>query len=352
MENNELIHKYSNEIFNSKILIIGLFPPPLGGISVHIQRVKEKLINQNNQIECLDVIKESKKRSKISYFFYFCIRLTNVKPHVIYYHTLSLRKYPFEFAILIFFKKLLRYNFIIIDHTPRFFYNKNWFFKKIICFLMKFTDQQILIGDSTYKSYLDNKIFLKQNVSIESPYLSPCVKEEKLLISQFPNSLNKFLNKYFPILLINASQLVIWRDKDLYGIDMSIQLINDLKKEFINCGLIIALPTIGNENYFKKIINDIKNCENIYLLMEPSIELWPIIKRSDIFIRPTVSDAYGISISEALFFNVPVIASNVCSRPKGTIIFESENQNDLFNKVNHVLKNDRFKKEFCEKRTI
>ncbi len=49
------------------------------------------------------------------------------------------------------------------------------------------------------------------------------------------------------------------------------------------------------------------------------------LKKSDIMIRPTYSDAYGISIEEAIYFNCRAIVSNVCNRPEGTILFENRN---------------------------
>jgi glycosyltransferase involved in cell wall biosynthesis len=40
---------------------------------------------------------------------------------------------------------------------------------------------------------------------------------------------------------------------------------------------------------------------------------WPILKKIDLFVRPTLSDNFGISIAEALHFGKKAIASDVCS---------------------------------------
>ena len=61
--------------------------------------------------------------------------------------------------------------------------------------------------------------------------------------------------------------------------------------------------------------------------------------KSDVFVRPTNTDGYGISIAEAIYFKVPAVASNVCSRPEGTILFRSRDSDDFVSKVNHVLNN-------------
>ena len=51
-----------------------------------------------------------------------------------------------------------------------------------------------------------------------------------------------------------------------------------------------------------------------------------------------MGDGYGITIQESLDLGVVPIASNVCKRPKGTILFENGNKTDLLKKVNYVLK--------------
>ncbi len=62
-------------------------------------------------------------------------------------------------------------------------------------------------------------------------------------------------------------------------------------------------------------------------------QLWPLIKKADLFLRPTLSDSFGISIAEALLFDVPAVASDVCVRPKGTVLFKRGDKKDFFDKV-------------------
>jgi hypothetical protein len=57
-------------------------------------------------------------------------------------------------------------------------------------------------------------------------------------------------------------------------------------------------------------------------------------QRADLSIRPAATDEDAISLREALYFNCPVIASDVVRRPKGTILFNrslSVNDPGLFN---------------------
>lgn len=353
---------YSDGIFNKKIVIIGLKPPPLGGIAVHIDRVITKLLNQNNSITLIDVIKESKNRSKLGYLSYLINLIKGIKPDIIYYHTLSLRKLPLELATLILLKRQFKSQLILIDHTPRFFYGKNWFYKKITSFLLHYIDKQILIGDSTYRAYLENNIYINPNFSIESPYLSPDFTKTNEIFEQYPQDLKNFIARCDQIILINGSAMRLVNNVDLYGFDMAIELFNNInpliqpssktqagkeagslilgeQNESKNSGLIIVLAEIGDQKYFDKIYAQIKNNKDIYLLLGCPQEIWPLLSLVNLFIRPTCSDAYGISIQEALDMKVQVIASDVCQRPEGTILFESRNQDDLNSKAENILSN-------------
>jgi hypothetical protein len=54
-----------------------------------------------------------------------------------------------------------------------------------------------------------------------------------------------------------------------------------------------------------------------------------LIELSDIVIRPTNADGDSLSIREALYFQKPIIASDVVKRPTGTITFKTRNFDDF-----------------------
>jgi len=56
---------YFKNIAEKKIFVVGLEPPPLGGVSVHILR-KIQYLKKKNQVFLFDVIKKGKNKSKFS----------------------------------------------------------------------------------------------------------------------------------------------------------------------------------------------------------------------------------------------------------------------------------------------
>jgi glycosyltransferase involved in cell wall biosynthesis len=121
-------------------------------------------------------------------------------------------------------------------------------------------------------------------------------------------------------------------------------LLHRLKNNYPNVKLLFALAKIGDQNYFQKIrekIEQLQCTDQIYFLTGQK-ELWPLLKDADLFVRPTLSDSFGISVAEALLFGTPAIASDTCIRQKGTILFKTGDQVDFFKKVEEVLHRTSF----------
>jgi len=64
-----------------------------------------------------------------------------------------------------------------------------------------------------------------------------------------------------------------------------------------------------------------------------------LFKYADLFVRPTSTDSFGISVAEAISMGIPAIASDVCERAKGTITFQSRNTKEFITKIENTLGN-------------
>lgn len=329
-----LEHLYSDTIHNKKILILGPLPPPLGGVSVHIHRVTQKFIQQNNTVINFDATCYT---SRFVRTIQLIVSFIKHKPDIVYHHTLY-HSY-LEWVLVIIFKLICQYQLVLIDHDCRDLYKRSQFFKKILRHSMFLVNKQVLIGNLTVQCYRDNHIPLIANCSVESPFLPPDVSQEKRILQTYPPELFEFLHNHAPIVCVNAFSLIMLEGKDLYGIDTSIQLIAQLKNQFPASGLVIVLGQRGNLEYYQELQRTIKVLDvydNIFFLEEQK-ELWPLFKYSDLFIRPTLSDGFSISIVEALYLGTATLASDVCLRPAKTILFKTDNFNDLLQKTCTIL---------------
>jgi len=333
-----LYHSYSNSVSGKKILLIGPYPPPLGGVSIHIKRVAQKLEKQNNRVHIHNT--SHKHQSKISSFTSLVKNFCTIRPDIVYYHepTESIQK----LFVTVLFKYFLHYKLTTIDHDCRILYNftkfKKIFFKK----LLSRADHAVIIGNTTKNCYCDNKITKIKSCSVESPFLPPHFEDEQKLLQQFSQSVHEFIKTHRPLITANAFTPALVKNKDLYGFDLCIELVKELCTKHPHIGLIFGIckiETNEQKNYFEKIqqtIDQIGLTDHFYFFINKP-EFWPLIKKSDLFVRPTISDSFGISVQEALTMGIPAIASNVCIRPSQTILFKTGDKTDFIDKVENVL---------------
>lgn len=331
---DQLKHSYSDGIHNKKVAVLGNYPPPLGGVSVHIQRVMHKLVRQGNAVHHFDT---STRSNVIRYTVRLLYFLYASNADYVIYHTVDLNSRLIEFTLLTFMKKLLGFTFIIVEHNCRHMYTRTSVYKRRFGKLLHYVDHVVLIGHATQKSYHENAICIPLRTSVEAAFLPPDQTKEHAILATYPSQLLEFLSSHAYIITANAYQLTLLDGKDLYGFDQCIELAYRLKKDTLDIGLVLVLGNKGNELQYEALLERIKQYElekDIFFLFGQK-ELWPLIKRSTFFVRPTLSDAESVSVQEALYFKVPVIASDVCVRPANVMTFKTGNVEDFYATVNN-----------------
>ena len=182
------------------------------------------------------------------------------------------------------------------------------------------------------------KLVLKiKQAKVLPAFIPPIINDE----SDLPRSIVTILSEnYEKIIVSNASNLIIHNNQDLYGIDLLIEVAIRLKKDQLNYKIIfvIASTTKNKEmlRNYKEIIIKNKIESFIKLVVQP-ISFVKLIMNSDLVIRATNSDGDAISIREALYFQKPVIASNVVKRPEGVVVFKNRDVDDLYRKIKKVI---------------
>ncbi len=86
------------------------------------------------------------------------------------------------------------------------------------------------------------------------------------------------------------------------------------------------------QDYFK-LINGLQISENVLLFLKPLNNPTLLWRKSDIVLRPTLTDGDSLVVREAINEGTYVIASDVTERPEDVILFKSENIDDLSNKI-------------------
>jgi|GEM_PF-1522449 len=342
-------HSYSNTVYNTTVAVMGPLPPPLGGVCVHVQRTIQKLTGQGNTVIHYD---------QTHIYPYAWMRMTGIRyvayawymaklgtwlmynrPRVIIYHIFYARAVLPELWVLSLFKKIVRGRLLIIDHDCRHMYERSRKWKRLYSRVLASVDQLVLIGSVTARSYTVPEISIPAHTSIESAFLPPDITHQEQTWAEYPASLKQFLSSHAPCMLVSAFACTVWQGQDLYGLDQALHAYAQIRTRYANAALVIVLATMGDRVLYQRlheIIEDHAMASNIYIL-QGNYLLWPLFKQVALFIRPTLSDGASVSVQEALFCGTATIASDVCWRPHGTVLYKTADVTDLRNKIESIL---------------
>lgn len=321
---------------SNNIEIWGVYPPPLGGVSIHVKRLihglnKYRLVllrNYGTKVKGYEYIKN------VTYLPLLIFSLLWGRNRIIHVHSNSY----IIFLFLLLFGT--RHKIGVTLHNQRIARVKSPFKQFVFTLFLRRADF-IILNSKKYSEILIQKYRLSENrLHVLPAFILPMESE----YCGLPKDVLDFRKKCTYLISANAFRLVIEDGLDLYGLDLLIELIRDLREDGINAGLLFCLPEIGDKKYYEELqrrIKDYRLEEYVKIVsgvIQNAFEYW---KLSDVFIRPTTTDIEGISVKEALWVNTPAIASDVCERPVGTLLFENRNYLDLKDKVLKIYKNDK-----------
>ncbi len=315
---------------NKKIFIIGSYPPPFGGISVHVQRVTTYL-NTSEYI------------------------LYNTSPNG---YTGAVKFYG-KTKLLILFSFLFKKFRLIHHHSP------DKLVRILLCLIGIFRENIYIhvhgaslednFSDNTFSTFLLKKIFRNVNIiadnsrikSLVVPYNPKSIYEIDAFIPPvYDNQIyNTFVKKIPPPKEKYIISMIGWfaqfRETDLYGFDLALEVLKILRSEHgLDISIIASVNGINDKDLYTRFIATLSEyrLEKYFTLITEDLEeIWPLYLISDIFIRPSISDGSSVALMEALWFETRTIASDAVPRPEGVVLFKNRDIDDLVQKILHEI---------------
>lgn len=317
-----------------KVNIIGPFPPPYGGISVHIQRISEHLKKENVQFynsanTTLENVPSLSKRNLLLLFFRF--------NELIHYHSTSInvRLILAFFAIINPSVYLHAHGASLTDQLK----SSSWKSKIIKLLLPKLN---IISSNSEIYDYLESTHSLK-SLHLFDAFIPPL-----FIKKQFEEVMNSITFPKSKFVLSMTGWFSVYDNEDLYGYDLMLNALSKLRDKNIDVAIIASVNGIGNQDLYDSFIAErdrLSLTEQFQLIMNDLPEFYPVLIESDIFIRPTNTDGNAVSIKEAIWFNTPVIASDIVPRPDEVLLFKNRSVDSLVQVISKqfdkIIKNER-----------
>ena len=317
--------------------IWGFYPNPLGGISIYCKRLIEKL----NAVDSTIVLRNfAGSRSDKEYVVDIHHRVWEFVSLLFVPKRVVHSQFTNIYMLLLLYMFGWRHHLVMTLHNRRMVLLNGWK-RKVVNALFN-RARYIVYNDASYTEELLKKFdFDVSKVVILPTYISPSKDECKGLTPE----IEKFCNAHEYTLSANASKLFKNVYGDVYGLDQIIVLMERLvNKDGMDAGIVFCIGDAADAAYFDECrakIHELDLDENFLFVIESDVNGFEVWARTDLFLRPTMSDMEGVSVKEALEFGTPVVASDVCVRPREAVLYRKADVDDLYEKVSMVLKSKK-----------
>lgn len=342
-----------------KIALIGPYPPPLGGVSVHIARMKAYLGQKgiDHQVYALSGSGANEKSVKVikdnKVFF---LRIPFLHEEILHFHSshigtkILMGLYPF------FGKRVVLT--IHSEHLDEQLHHSGWLFKSLLRWSLKRLDTIIAVNETIQGQLLQVGIS-RDSVLLLPAYVTPTADE--MASDLLPIELETFFEGDGPLIVTNGTLKPLEKG-DLYGFDFLIEMANQLRVTQPTLKLYMACIGFDKKcpkhvDYMHDLYAKIQRLHlgrHVFLRCVDNESFIPVLKHTDVFIRATVTDGDAMSVREALSLHVPVVASDVCERPDGVLVYRNLEMDALCEQVNQALElkkrphDMRYKTSTCE----
>ncbi len=332
-----------------KILQIGDYPPPMGGIAVRTKMVNDCLLRHGYETTVLNIGRYMKQEIP------GCVSVLNgwdyawkVMRYVLkgYIPHIRLNAKSWKGALLTLYAEIIAFLFnnsaSIVFHAgvKQQYFPKdktNTFMKLIFKLIFVFARKIICNNDAVKEKIIEYGINGDKIVPIPS-FSSQHLEYEDVALS---SELEVFLRDRFPLLF---SYLCV---RPEFEIEMLLQGIKSIAKKYPKLGVVLVRGMDDNVNKLLESI-ELYGVKDIvlpagYLSRDMFLTL---LKKSTLMVRTPNTDGVCSTILEAIAFDIPVVASDNGNRPKGIILFRSGDSLDMVEKIIYVLENyDKVKEE-------
>ncbi len=139
----------------------------------------------------------------------------------------------------------------------------------------------------------------------------------------------------------NTLLAVAHHPSPVYGRRLAFHALRTLSESLPGVGLAVFGPGTRTEEFNRdaREFGVVDLLENLGELEHG--QALALMQRCDAFLRPTTHDGDALSVREALTLGVPCVASDVCARPEGTWTFQGGNAVDLADQVLKALRSER-----------
>ena len=307
------------------ILLVGAYPPPVGGNTIYVQRLFSYLNQAGHRARVLDYLGESggqKPQGVIilsSGLIQKLVTLLRISRQttpntIVHFHVAALKRFRWVAPPLLFLFR--RQPKIITIHSGSFISQTNHRLGRayIKWLLQRFC--KIITVNAEQTAYLKSIGISQQKLTVIPAFLP-----QQPDAAWVPQQVAEWQSKR--TLVLTSGHLT-----PLYNYDVLIDCISKLSRD--QYGFVFAFYNNSEPLYEEHIYDRLSRFNNLIILRDqPSDIFLSIVNACDIYVRTTTADGDSVAVRETLYFGKTVFASDCVRRPEGCHIFATHDPGAL-----------------------
>ena len=321
------------------VLLIGPYPPPHGGISIHVVEVKEQCERAGMHCRVLNLNRNAVKSPQYISFHsnldFLAILLRHARRGWIFHlHANGHNRKNWLVTLAVGLVGQLASSSILTVHsgTSHIYLSKDRFWNRMLARIScSFYDRIVAVNEQIRCVLVDLGVS-PDRLEVVPAYFSTLSAPS---LNTLPADVAELVEEPGPVL----STALFFRPE--YGFQLLLGALGRLRERYpqMRC-LFMGSGELQAEA--EQRIGQLGLNDAVKLLGDlPHEQCLAVMSASDLFVRANLHDGDSISVREALSLGVPTVASDVGHRPKGTVLFRAGDADDLVLKLDATLAEPR-----------
>ncbi|HEU4698114.1 MAG TPA: glycosyltransferase family 4 protein [Gemmatimonadales bacterium] len=315
---------------------VGVYPPPYGGVSIHLQRLCGRLRAAGAPVRLIDLAPDPAKPAvpgvEAMRWAAAVRRLVRAPRAIVHFHNFTPRN------ALLYAALGLRHRTVLSFHNERFVAELATLPRPAAAVVRRALERLdcIVVDSEDCLALARGLVRDPGRLRLIPEYLDPPAVpplEEPAIVA--------LRERHRYLLGSNAFRISFHDGQDLYGIDLLIELLHRLVTlRRLDVAMAFLLPAIGDDAYFARLqarVAELGLTDRFRFVTRPIAEATSLWRACDAVIRATNTDGNSLTVLEALSAGTPVVASDCVGRPAGTVLFRTRDVDDLERQVADVL---------------
>lgn len=318
------------------IILLGAYPPPVGGNSVHVQRLHERLVSEGMACHVIDVYGSADEVVPASVLRFNGGRimallkglrvLRALQPELLHIHVSAMRRFVLAWPLIALL--MPRYcRTVLTIHSGSFARQSSWR-QGLERSILRWFDRIVVVSQEQRSALLTLGVSPCRIAVIPAYLAAPIDRYDVDLMSLVQGDRQRGLR-----IIITSGYGI-----PLYGHDQVVRALDTLAQHGQSCALYVCTYNTFDEIYLAAVSDLGGQLPEFRLFRNLTPQQFTcLLAMSDVYVRATDRDGDAVAIREAHGAGIPVVASDAVIRPDYCRLYRLGDVQDLSSKLSAEL---------------